>query len=200
MIGVSGKRLARWRTRKSRAASPMETIRSGFRSAYFRRQWSRCASRSSGVGNRVVSSDSLKTSNGPPPPVASAARRFSSKRRLPGSSRRSLWRTTIRVTARSSGTPGRGAARPAPGAADVRTASARALARTARALFLAAKDNLPNGALAGHLVLLGAELGERRGRGRQVDELARDGALDRPRDIRTAGDGNVAGDVGPGLG
>src|SRR5262245_3173681 len=128
-------------------------------------------------------------------PASSAVRRLSSKRGLSGSSRRSRWRTTIRVAAPPAGTAGRGAPRPAPGAADVRTASARALARTARALFLAAKDNLPNGALAGHRVLLGAQLRERRGRGGQIDEIARDGALERARVVRTASDGVVANHV-----
>src|SRR5262245_41079458 len=200
MIGVPGKRLARLRTRRSRAGSPMEMIRSGFRSAYFLRRYSLCAWRSLAEGNREVSSDSLKTSNGSSAPAARAVRRLSSKRRLPGSSRRSLWRTTIRVAALFSGAPGRGAAGSAPGEANASAASARALAPTARALFLATEDNLPNGAVAGHRVLLGPELSERHGRGRQIDELARHGTLDGPRDVRSAGDGDVARQIGPALG
>src|SRR5262249_15313936 len=141
-----------------------------------------------------------KTSNGSSAPAARAVRRLSSKRRLPGSSRRSLWRTTIRVAALFSGAPGRGATEFEPGAADASAASTRALAPTARALFLATEANLPNGAVAGHRILLGPELGERRGRGREVDELARDGALDRSREVRSPGDEDIARQIGPSLG
>src|SRR5262245_43228047 len=67
-------------------------------------------------------------------------------------------------------------------------------------LLRATKDDLPPADHAGHRIALDLELREHRGRGRELQELALDGARDRAREVRTSGDVEVARHVGSGLG
>src|SRR4030095_5635560 len=67
-------------------------------------------------------------------------------------------------------------------------------------LLRATKDDFPGRGHAGHRIALDLELREGRGRERELQELALDGALDRAREVRTCGDGDVARHVGSGLG
>src|SRR5882724_5564822 len=67
-------------------------------------------------------------------------------------------------------------------------------------LLRATKDELPRRGHAGHGIAFDLELRERRGRERELQELALNGALDRPREVRTCGDADIARHVGSGLG